>query len=264
MRLRHFELGAKTRKEPRQVDLWLHHQRAQTLHQLQRRQHPHGGTVGCRLLEPVLELPVFASGESLEADGTPSAVPGQTFECFSVVFMEVSVGVKVPGRLVLGQRQARLRRGGELNVPLVLRIRQTVGEVGVCQLHRPPGDALQQSLDFLVFRRWQRGEGHVGTLEDSVGKEDVKVRMNEERAREIPDEGDRTGKWPDEALLPRTEPLEREDGADERGQHLAEQFLVLQQGDSERAGKRQGPLTPGDARQHVVHQLRRPERRPPG
>lgn len=68
---------------------------------------------------------VLASGESLEADGPPNSVPGQTFECFSVIFVEVSVRVEaeslekgttsapVPWGVVR-QRQVRLGRGGEL------------------------------------------------------------------------------------------------------------------------------------------------------
>ena len=63
--------------------------------------------------------------------------------------------------------------------------------------------------------------------------------------------------------LPRAQPLEREDGADEGAQHLVEQLLVLQQRDPKPAGESERPLTPRDARKHVVHQVRRAERRPP-
>ena len=100
-------------------------------------------------------------------------------------------------------------------------------------------------------------------MHHSVREEGVKVWMNEERVGEVLDEEDRTGEWPDEPQLPRAEPLEREDGADEGAQHLVEQLSVLQQRNAQRAGKRQSPLTPGDARQHVVHQVCRAERRPP-
>jgi len=159
----------------------------------------------------------------------------------------------VTGFVGAGTKPVPLSQG---EVDRILRTGAATGE-RVADLERAA-----QPLDVLVFRRRQGSEGHVLALEHPVREEGVKVGMNQERAGEVLDEDDRAGERPDEAEPPRAQALEREDGADESAEHLAEQLLVLQQRDPKPAGEREGPLTPGDARQHVVHQVRRAERRP--
>ncbi len=79
------------------MDSRLHHQRADALGELHRRQHQRGGRCALRLLEAVLQLPVLPAAEPLQRQRPPRAIATEPLEALPVILVHRGIRVERRG-----------------------------------------------------------------------------------------------------------------------------------------------------------------------